>query len=53
MYLPFAALFEFVPSAALVGIGSLVVFALVGLLIGPDFNNINITAKDNITKPKS
>ena len=40
------------PSAALVGIASLVLFAIVGVLVGPDFNNMNITAKDNITKPK-
>ena len=33
------------PSAALVGIASLVLFAIVGLTIGPDFNNINIPDK--------
>tara|TARA_B100000700_G_C14680769_1_gene685258 strand:+ start:401 stop:550 length:150 start_codon:yes stop_codon:yes gene_type:complete len=44
--LPFAALgITLVPSAALVGFASIALFAIVGVVIGPDFNNINIPAK--------
>ena len=31
----------FVPSAAAVGIGSMVLFALVGLIAGPNFSKID------------
>tara|TARA_Y100001968_G_scaffold329861_1_gene380212 strand:- start:646 stop:819 length:174 start_codon:yes stop_codon:yes gene_type:complete len=40
------------PSAAIVGIASVVLFAIVGVMVGPDYDQMNITAKDNITKPK-
>ena len=43
--LTFAALFTFVPSAALVGIASIALFAIVGILVGPDYHNMNIPAK--------
>ena len=49
----FAALgIEFVPSAALVGIASIVLFAIVGVLVGPEYENMNTTAKDNINRKK-
>tara|TARA_Y100001968_G_scaffold158129_1_gene144560 strand:- start:142 stop:315 length:174 start_codon:yes stop_codon:yes gene_type:complete len=41
------------PTAAIVGIASVVLFAIVGVMVGPDYDQMNITAKDNITKPKS
>ena len=40
----FASLVSVNSSAALVGIGSLALMAIVGIMIGPDFNNINIPA---------
>ena len=40
------------PTAAIAGIASLVLFAIVGVMVGPDYDQMNITAKDNITKPK-
>ena len=40
------------PSAAYVGVASIVLFAIVGIVVGPDYDQMNITAKDNITKPK-
>ena len=27
-------------------------FAIVGLMVGPDYEGMNATAKDNVTKPK-
>ncbi len=40
------------PTAAYVGIASIVLFAIVGVMVGPDYDGMNVTAKDNITKPK-
>lgn len=40
------------PTAVYVGIVSIALFAIVGVVVGPDYDNMNITAKDNITKPK-
>tara|TARA_B100000700_G_C14368878_1_gene545053 strand:- start:238 stop:378 length:141 start_codon:yes stop_codon:yes gene_type:complete len=38
----FAALVDgFNTSAALVGIGSIVLFAIVGLMVGPDYDGMN------------
>ena len=52
MNLPFAALFEFNQSAAAIGIAFMVLFAAVGVLVGPEYENMNEFAKDNINKGK-
>ena len=52
MYFPFAALFEFNPYAAGVGIASVALFVVVGLMVGPEYENMNTFAKGNISKPK-
>ena len=45
MYITFSSLLGTpAPTAVLVGIGSLALMAIVGIMVGPDFNNINIPA---------
>ena len=41
------------PTAQIVGIAAIALFAIVGVVVGPDYEGMNVTAKDNITKPKS
>ena len=38
------------PTAQIVGIAAIVLFAIVGVMVGPDYEGMNVTAKDNITK---
>ena len=40
----FAALATFNQSAALVGVASIVVFAIVGVMVGPDYDGMNAPA---------
>tara|TARA_Y100001968_G_scaffold105044_1_gene94966 strand:- start:699 stop:848 length:150 start_codon:yes stop_codon:yes gene_type:complete len=42
----FAALASFNQSAALVGVASIVVFAIVGVVVGPDYDGMNAPAKN-------
>ena len=41
------------PTAQITGIVAIALFAIVGVMVGPDYEGMNATAKDNITKPKS
>ena len=40
----FAALATFNQSAALVGVASMVLFAIVGVVVGPDYDGMNAPA---------
>ena len=40
----FAAIASFNQSAALVGVASLVLFAIVGVMVGPDYDGLNAPA---------
>ena len=42
----FAALATFNQSAALVGVLSMVLFAIVGVVVGPDYDGFNAPAKN-------
>ncbi len=41
------------PTAPIVGIAFIALFAVMGVIVGPDYEGMNVTAKDNITKPKN
>ena len=43
----FAALASFNQSAALVGVASLILFAIVGVVVGPDYDGMNAPAIKN------
>ena len=43
----FAAVATFNQSAALVGIASIVLFAIVGVMVGPDYDGMNAPAIKN------
>ena len=43
----FAALATFNQSAALVGVASIVLFAVVGVMVGPDYDGMNAPAVKN------
>ena len=40
------------PTAPIVGIAFIVLFAMVGTIVGPDYDGINATASDNLKEPK-
>ncbi len=53
LYLPFADILGTpAPTAAYIGVAFIALFAIMGVMVGPDYEGMNITAKDNITKPK-
>ena len=39
------------PTAPIVGIASIVLFAIVGLMVGPDYDGMNAPALDNSKEP--
>ena len=41
------------PSAIYVGIASVALFAIVGVMVGPEYENMNEFSKDNMNKPKN
>tara|TARA_Y100001968_G_C19174266_1_gene627203 strand:- start:408 stop:557 length:150 start_codon:yes stop_codon:yes gene_type:complete len=47
LFQTFAALASFNQSAALVGVASIVLFAVVGVVVGPDYDGMNAPAIKN------
>ena len=41
------------PTAQVVGLIAIALFAIVGVIVGPDYEGMNATAKDNINNSKS
>ena len=40
------------PTAPIAGFAAIALFAIVGVMVGPDYEGMNVTAKDNINKSK-
>ena len=40
------------PTAPIVGIGSIVLFAIVGIMVGPDYDGMNAPALGSSKEPK-